>query len=94
MKVVAHTLNKKGFIENPTKKVSGRSETQKIPETDWEIFFGFPKTKKGFPSNSETLKEFPIVAKSETQKGFREKNPFPRPGNPFWFPISLLSETL
>jgi hypothetical protein len=26
---ISYTLNKKGFIENPTKKVSGRSETQK-----------------------------------------------------------------
>ncbi len=55
-------------------KVSRRSETP----------LKFLKTKVGFPSNSETLKEYATVTKSENQKDFRIFLGFPNAPKPFW----------
>jgi hypothetical protein len=82
------TLKNFRILGNRPKRVSERSGT------DSETLWRFSKGKKWISECSETLKRFLIVTKPETEKSFREKNPFPRSGNFFRFPVLLLSETL
>jgi hypothetical protein len=91
----------------PTQKVSERSETQ----IGFRVGLGNPlegfQIEKRVSEDSETLKEFPIVTNSETEKGFRilktnsfvsetkKVSEFVTIGNPFFYSKTLqrVSET-
>jgi DNA helicase HerA-like ATPase len=70
-KIFHYTLKNFRRLENRPKKVSERSETQ----IGFRVGLGNPlegfRIEKRVSEGSETLKEFPIVTNSETEKGFR-----------------------
>jgi hypothetical protein len=67
------TLNKKGFIENPTKKVSGRSETQKNSGNRSGNLFWVSEDKKRVSDSS----------KIGNPKGFSRKKSVSETRKPF-----------